>query len=136
MIKSAEQFVWLRTSEDINLYQRAANESANEEIWQAVIEKHPEMRVWVVHNKTVPIGILDILSHDQDWRVRHAVAQKHKVGQDILQRLAQDPHESVRLRVACNAKTPKIVLEQLLNDQWSEVATKAKNRLQAEQDHC
>jgi hypothetical protein len=53
MIESAEQFVFLRTSEDIKLYQRAASEPATDEIWLEVIEKFSEMRVWVVRNKTV-----------------------------------------------------------------------------------
>ncbi len=130
MIESADQFFLLRTSEDIKLYQRAASESANEEIWQEIIEKYPEMRVWVARNKTVPLNILEVLSHDENADVRYAVAMKRKAGKDILQRLSQDSDESVRLRVALNPTTPKIVLEQLLNDQWSRVVEEAKNRLE------
>lgn len=139
MIKSAEEFVFLRfhkveaapTSKEIDLYQRAANEPATEEIWLEVIEKYPEMRNWVAHNKTVPLSILEILSRDKDPRVRHMVAMKRKIGQDIsiLKRLAQDPEDSIRMRIALNPKTPPIVLEQLLNDKWSEVVEEAQNRL-------
>ena len=130
MIESADQFIYLRTSEDINLYQRAANEPATDEIWKEIIEKYPEMRVWVAYNKTIPLSILEILSHDEDSRVRHAVAMKRKSGQDILQRLAKDSDESVRLRVALNPKTPKIVLEQLLNDKWDQIVEEVKIRLE------
>jgi hypothetical protein len=119
MIETANEFVLLRTSEDIELYQRAANEPATEDIWQEIIKKYPDMRVWVARNKTVPLSILEILSYDGNADVRYAVAMKRKSSQDILQRLAQDPDESVRLRVALNPKTSKAVLEQLPSDQWS-----------------
>jgi hypothetical protein len=130
MIDSADEFVVLRTSEDPELYQKAANDSATEETWKEVIERYPDMRVWVARNKTVPSSILEILSHDDNADVRYAVAMKRKAGQDILQRLAQDPDESVRLRVALNPKTPKSILEQLLNDKWSRVVEEAKSRLE------
>jgi hypothetical protein len=129
MIESADQFVLLRTSEDPELYQKAANDSATEETWREVIERYPDMRIWVARNKTVPSSILETLSHDENVDVRYAVAMKRKVGQDILQRLAQDSDESVRLRVALNPKTPKVILEQLLQDKWSRVVEEAQNRL-------
>ena len=126
MIESAEEFVSLRTSENPELYQKAASESAKEEIWREVIEKYPDMKVWVARNKTVPSNILEILSRDADADVRYAVAMKRKAGQNILQRLAQDSDKSVRLRVALNPKTSKVILEQLLNDKWSRVVEEAK----------
>jgi hypothetical protein len=130
MIESADQFVLLRTSEDIDLYQRAANESATDKVWEEVIEKYPDMRVWVARNKTVPVSILDILSRDGNPEVRHAVAMKRKSGEEILRRLAKDPDESVRLRVALNPKTPKVILEELLQDNWSRVVEEVKIRLE------
>jgi hypothetical protein len=129
-MESADQFFLLRTSEDIDLYQRAANEPATDKVWEEVIEKYPDMRVWVARNKTVPVNILDILSRDGNAEVRHAVATKRKSGQEILQRLAKDPDESVRLRVALNPKTPKVILEELLQDKWFRVVEEAKIRLE------
>jgi hypothetical protein len=131
MIKSAEEFVFFRSSEEINLYQRAAREPATEEIWLEVIQKYPDMRTWVAHNKTVPLSILEILSRDEDPIVRHMVAMKRKLGRDmsILKRLAQDPDDTVRMRVALNPKTPDIILEQLLDDKCSRVFEEAQNRL-------
>ncbi len=78
MIQSAEQFVFLRSSNDIHLYQQAANDSATEEIWHDVIKKYPDMKVWVVRNKTIPLSILEILSHDEDVNIRHAVGMKRR----------------------------------------------------------
>jgi hypothetical protein len=138
-IESAQEFVFLRfhkmeaapTSEEIDLYQRAANEPATAEIWLEVIQKYPDMRAWVAHNKTIPLSILEILSHDEDPSVRHMVAMKRKLGHDlnILKRLAQDPNETVRMRIALNPKTPRIILELLLDDQCSRVVEEAQNRL-------
>ncbi len=53
MIESPEEFVRLRTSKDPDQYRRAAHETAPPEVWLAIIEKFPEMRQWVAHNKTI-----------------------------------------------------------------------------------
>jgi hypothetical protein len=134
MIKSADQFVLLRTSKDIELYQKATNEPATEDTWQEVIRRYPDMKIWVARNKTVPLNILEILSYDENADVRHAVAMKHKSSQDILQRLAQDPDDSVRLRVALNPKTPKVILEQLLHDKWFRVVEEVRSRLEEDDE--
>ena len=77
------------------------------------------MKFWVVHNKTVPLEILDALSIDADTRVRSAVAGKRKASPEILERLARDADEGVRHTVAWNAKTPEHVLRLLVDDDWS-----------------
>jgi hypothetical protein len=84
MIESADQFVLLRTSEDIELYQRVANEPATDKVWKEVIKKYPDIKIWVARNKTVPVSILHVLSCDENAEVRHAVAMKHKSGQEIF----------------------------------------------------
>jgi hypothetical protein len=80
VIESADQFVLLRTSEDPELYQKAATDSATEETWREVIERYPEMRIWVARNKTVPSSILEVLSHDENADVRYTVAMKRNFG--------------------------------------------------------
>lgn len=130
MIESADQFVLLRTSEEIELYQRAANEPAMEDVWQEVIKKYPDMKIWVARNKTISLKILEMLSQDENADVRCAVAMKRKSSPDILHRLAQDPNESVRLRVALNPKTPKVVLEQLLHDKWFRIIEEIRSRVE------
>ncbi len=93
------------------------------------MRKHHDMKVWVVHNKTVPLAILDALSTDDDTAVRDAVARKRKASFEILERLAHDPDSGVRYAVARNKKTPLSVLKVLLGDPWDVVAAKAKARL-------
>jgi hypothetical protein len=110
MINSPEEFIRLRTSERQEEYARAARESAPIEVWEALIERHPEMRFWVAQNKTVPVAILERLVHDEDPRVRAMVAAKRKLPSRLQVILAADPDESVRERLVHNAKAPPEVL--------------------------
>lgn len=128
-MRTAEEFVALRTSEDPELYRRAAEEPASEDTWLEVIQRYPEMRKWVAHNKTVPNTILQILADDPDVEVRWMVAQKRKADPSILQKLARDVSESVRQRVAYNSKTPDFILEELARDACEIVAEPARDRI-------
>ncbi|MGO4249462.1 hypothetical protein AB4Y87_19790 [Paenarthrobacter sp. RAF54_2] len=78
MIQSAAEFVRLRSSEDPAEYHRAAHEEADVSVWLDVIDKYPDMRFWVAHNKTVPLEILELLASDPDVRVRSFVATKER----------------------------------------------------------
>jgi hypothetical protein len=69
MIRSAAEFVRLRTSEVPTLYRKAAHETAPEEVWLEVIKKYPKMKPWVIHNKTIPHSILCLLADDEDTDV-------------------------------------------------------------------
>lgn len=129
MIESADEFIRLRTSDAKDEYDRAAHDEAPVDVWWELVHKHPDMKVWVVHNKTVPHEILDALSTDTDAAVRSAIARKRKASPELLERLARDPDESVRHAVAFNAKAPEHVLEILLDDAWEPVAAAAKQRL-------
>lgn len=76
VIESAEEFLRLRTSEDPDEYGRAAQDQASEDTWRDVIDRFPEMRVWVAQNKTVPLTVLEELRNDPDVRVRSMVRAK------------------------------------------------------------
>lgn len=131
MIHSAEEFIRLRTSQDPELYTRAARDFASENVWMDIIRNHPEMRVWVVANKTVPDTILKLLADDPDPGVREFVARKRKAGALILEKLSKDVNDSVRLAVACNKSTPPAILNALAHDDWGRVAHLARKRLKA-----
>ena len=130
MIESAADFVRLRTSEIPGEQYRAAHDAAA--VWRAVIEKYPDMREWVARNKTVPVEVLEALSHDPDSRVRVAVAMKRKLPEALQLVLAGDPDEGVRHRIACNAKATKRVLQMLADDDQSFVRETAIGRLEDE----
>jgi len=126
MISTPKEFYDLRTSEDMSEQRRAAMEEASADVWREISATYPEMREWVVINKTVPIEILDELSKDENFRVRAIVATKRKLSEDIFNRLASDLNESVRIAVANNAKIPEYLKEMLRNDK-SALVRKAVN---------
>jgi hypothetical protein len=128
MIRSAEEFIALRTSECPDEYGRSAHDEAPIEVWREVILLHPEMRRWVIHNKTVPIEILSILACDADPRVRSAVATKRKLTAELFAKLSDDEDASVRLRVAINAKVPSHLLHKLTRDDSPFVREEAQTR--------
>ncbi len=129
MITSAEEFVRLRTSDEPELYMRAGRDSAPDEVWLEVIEKYPDMRIWVARNYRVPLGILRILSRDLDVLVRHAVAKK-KLPDDMFVELARDPEDLVKQSLIDNRHTPERILQLLSNDESEWIANKAKRRLE------
>ena len=128
-IQSAQEFITLRSSDDREMYDRAAREDAPLEIWLELIERHPAMRKWVAYNKTVPLEILDTLANDEDYRVRAMVAMRRKLSPELLRRLAGDSDEGVRLLVVKHRNTPRDVLEALLSDSWDAVRQEAAKRL-------
>lgn len=119
----------MRNSESPEEYSRAANEEAPIEIWHEILEKFPNMKTWVIHNKTVPEEILRLLSNDSDSSVRRRVADKIKCPADVLAKLAKDSDEAVRLRVAYNPKVTREILERLTTDSWDEIVRVSKGRL-------
>ena len=103
MIISAEEFKRLRESEIPEEYHRAANEEASTSVWLDVIEKFPDLKVWVVHNKRIPLEILTILANDPDIAVRERVARTRKIiDTELFNVMANDPEEKVRYALACN----------------------------------
>ncbi|MFD3843097.1 hypothetical protein ACFWWC_43820 [Streptomyces sp. NPDC058642] len=130
VIQSAEEFIALRYRDDLDEQRRASLEPASLEVWTEVIERYPDARRWVAHNKTVPLEILRALASDPDSAVRHTVAMKRKLTPDILEGMAADSDESVRLQVARHRRTPRSVLERLLVDDWSAVRNLARSRIE------
>lgn len=129
VIKSAGEFVKLRTSEDPDDYHRAASEQAPLDVWWDVVDQFPEMRMWVAHNKTVPVEILEALARDSDARVRWHVASKNRLPAALLERLAADPDEFVRRRVVRHKHASVAVLQLLGKDESEGIRATALERL-------
>jgi hypothetical protein len=128
-ITSAEEFVRLQSSEDREEYMAAAHGWAEITVWLDVITRFPEMKTSVVHNKTVPIFILDILSQDPDREVRSWVTYKRKLTRELFERLAKDPDSGVRQSLAGNPKMPLDLLEAMIKDRNRYVRAKAQEVL-------
>jgi hypothetical protein len=129
MINSAEEFVRLRLSDNIQEYLKAAWDEAPLEVWLEVIGTYPEMREWVAHNKSIPVEIMEILADDADERVRFNVATKNRVPENLQLKLAKDLDSSVRRRIVYNKKVTLRVLNILLNDEDEDIRVKAKDRI-------
>jgi hypothetical protein len=129
MIQSAEEFVALRISDLPEEQNRATHEEAPLDVWKDVIEKYPDYVRWVIHNKTVPLEILEILSEIDDASIRYWVATKRKLSLDLFERLSKDKYSEVRTQIAINKKLPLYLLERLCDDEDHKVANTAKSML-------
>ncbi|WP_405174407.1 hypothetical protein MHI27_18255 [Paenibacillus sp. FSL H8-0261] len=129
MINSAEEFVRLRLSDNMEEYLKAAWDEAPFEVWLQVIETYLEMREWVAHNKSIPIEIMEILADDADERVRFNVATKNRLPESLQMKLAKDIDSSIRKRIVYNKKATFRVLTILLNDDDEDIRVLAKNRV-------
>ena len=107
MITSAEEFIRLRNSDIKEEQVRADRDSADALTWIEVINRFPEYKTWVIHNKTVPTEILEMLAKDDDAGVRSEVARKRKINDKIFDILAVDKDETVRHALICNTKLAK-----------------------------
>lgn len=107
MITSVEEFIKLRTGDKKEDQDRASLDSANNAVWLDIVQNHPEYRVWVVHNKTIPVDILELLAEDENAAVRAAVARKRKINDKIFNLLSVDKDENVRYALICNTKLQK-----------------------------
>src|ERR1035437_3630551 len=129
MITSAQEFLWLRHTSNRENDLRASTDTAPHEVRIERIGTFPDMKVWVVRNKTVPLAVLTLLATDPDANVRSAVATKNKLPLDLMALLANDPDESDRKSVACNKNADFSVLDKLARDQSDLVSTPARNRI-------
>jgi hypothetical protein len=131
VIQSADEFVRLRRSEDPTDCQRAANDEAPVDVWLAIVQRFPDLREWVAHNKTVPLSVLEQLATDHNPSVRATVASKRKLSLELQMLLANDQDSSVRERLACNVKCEAKVLRGLATDPEAFVREAATKRLEA-----
>lgn len=129
MIKSADEFIRLRTSEIKEEYDRSALETADISTWTEVIEKYPDYKDWVIHNKTVPIEILERLTLDKDPKIRSAVARKRNITDKIFLMLSRDNDENVRYALMCNTNLTVDKLKQIETTDSDWLVNQLKERI-------
>jgi hypothetical protein len=129
MISTAEEFVTLCEE----AYGTAATEGASEEVWLDVIRRFPGYTSSVIHNNTVPLRVLELLSQSPDASIRSQVATKRKLSTELFVRLSKDLDDGVRRNIALNRKVTRNVLEFLARDKSTLVSESAQGRL-AEMD--
>jgi hypothetical protein len=131
MIETAEEFIRLRQSDNMEEQRRAALDTADISVWMDVIKSYPDFKFWVIHNKTIQIEILEILCTDKDPNVRSHVARKRKINDTIFNLLCVDPDENVRHSLMWNTKLTleKIKTIKVDDSDWlkEQLANKIKN---------
>ncbi|WP_092002279.1 hypothetical protein [Paraburkholderia lycopersici] len=125
MIHSAEEFVALRDSSLKDEYDRAATDEASVSVWKDVIDRFPDYRRWVAHNKTVPIEILRLL-YQFGPDVRRFIAVKRKLSDELFELLSTDLDATVRQGIASNKKAPIPIIMRLMQDEDEDVSRIAK----------
>lgn len=131
-IETAEEFIHLRMSSKAGEYDRAARApAATEAVWWDVIRFYPNMRAWVIHNKTVPTVVLEALSTDADEHVRSAVGEKRKLPDHLFLKFARDPAALVRRSILNNKNAPDAALTVLRDDPNPDIARCATALLQS-----
>lgn len=78
----------------------------------------PELRATLATNRELPPDVVEVLAFDKNERVRYALANSfpNYISAKVLTHLANDSSPYVRRAVAHNPKTPKLVLDKLLED--------------------
>ena len=79
----------------------------------------------VLHNKTVPLDILEELCA-ADSESRRFVASKRKLSPALFESLSEDSNSVVRSGIPSNKKTPLDILEKLFLDEDEDVADVAR----------
>ncbi|MGK9172783.1 hypothetical protein KXR87_06095 [Yokenella regensburgei] len=113
MINSPEEFIELRNSDTFVKYNRASTEEAPISVWNEIIAKNPEMRVWVARNRTIPREIIGRLSKDNDPLVRDAICSKYPLDIDIYLLFSRDLDEGIRTRLTYNKGLPLAILKEM-----------------------
>ncbi len=135
MIRTAAEFVRLRQSENLEEQSKASREPAEIETWLEIIDKHPELKIWVAHNKTIQIEILEILSDDIDPIVRETVARKRKISDTIFDKLSQDTDENVRYALMWNTKISADKIKKIKVDDSEWLKMKLAERLENKEQY-
>ena len=136
MINSAEEFVALRTSEIPEEYLRAATEPATVETWREIIDRFPEMKTWVAHNKTAPVEILETLARDSDTRVRTFVAMKNKLPKHLFLLLADDEDSCVRQKIGYSKNAPLEIVLKLAENPANLISPERIRSLKERAERC
>jgi hypothetical protein len=129
MIDSVEAFERLASGNAAELIQLSALPAASPQVWWDVLERRPDLALWVAANHTLPGEVANHLAQHDSVQVRASLATGPCLTDAALLRLAHDKDEVVRLRVACNAKTSRDVLTALVADPCTVVSIHAQARL-------
>lgn len=127
-ITTAEAFRCLLADPSITRTQ-LVNVKAEAEVWWQVLARLPESAAWVAANRNLPLELVEHLAMHPHLPVRAALASGGCVPERLMQQLAHDKSEYIRLRVVCNANASREVLMALAGDPCQLVSAHAQARL-------
>lgn len=129
MIRSADEFIKLCSSQDPEEINRTLSDDAAIETWVEVIKKYQERRIDVAQNRTIPYEVMRVLASCDDPTARSLIAEKRRLAPDLFPLLARDRDETVRRTIAANQKTPLELVKILTTDSVESVASVAEYNL-------
>ncbi|CAG1012188.1 hypothetical protein BURC_00126 [Burkholderiaceae bacterium] len=129
-IVSADEFRRLLEASPLDLARVVSARAVSSEVWWDVLTLYPDLAVWVAANRTIPHELVAHLSSHPRIQVRVAIASSQSISDDMIEQLAHDKSDLVRMRVACNARAPREVLAHLVADPCVVVSKHAQARLQ------
>lgn len=127
-ITTAEAFARLLADPAVTRIQ-LVNVRAEAEVWWQVLARLPESAAWVAANRHLPLEIVEHLAMHPHLPVRAALASSGCLPERLMQQLAHDKSEFIRLRVVCNANASREVLMALAGDPCQVVSAHAQARL-------
>lgn len=128
LIDSAEAFQRLLL-DPASTHDLLVSVRASAAVWWDVLERYPTSVVWVAANRHLPGEIVEHLAQHHSPQVRAALASSHCTHDSVMQQLAHDKSELIRLRVVCNERASREVLMTLTTDACQLVAAHAQARL-------
>lgn len=129
MISNTNEFLYLAESDNKSDNKRIINEELSSKLISEMIKKYPERKSWLIHNKFIPVKILEELATDDNDDVRFTIAMKKKCNRVTYEKLLKDKNYSVRLAVLRNKKLTIDLLEKISNDMNDEIHEDAKKIL-------
>lgn len=130
MVRSAAQVVRMMPDGEESDLRRFEEEDISESVGLEVLERYPDKRMALLHNRRLPISILRILAADADFRVRRAVAQHPGLDAQLIEVLSIDDYPGVRLMLLFNPVVDsKTLLLMVRADPWSDLRRIGMKRL-------
>ena len=130
MISNINEYLYLADSDSKSDNDRIINEELSSDLISEIIKNYPERKSWIIHNKLIPVKILEELATDDNDDVRFTIAMKKKCNRVTFEKLLRDKNYSVRLAVIRNKKLPIDLLEKISNDINDEIHEDAKKILE------
>ena len=130
MISNINEYLYLADSDSKSDNDRIINEELSSDLISQIIKNYPERKSWIIHNKLIPVKILEELATDDNDDVRFIIAMKKKCNRVTFEKLLRDKNYSVRLAVIRNKKLPIDLLEKISNDINDEIHEDAKKILE------